>query len=244
MPNELTGELNRFYEYVCRNFLASIAPQAEYNSITIQFDVNGIIFEEESSQITQEGFLSLITWKRGNYVKDFPNVPKDGVYKILSINHDVRYTQPPEYVTESELIKLMEKNKIGTDASMAVHIKNICDRVYVKVDASRKLIPTKLGVGLIESLSTVDPEIVQPSTRADIEGYVDMISRGQKRYDEVLEYVLGLYKKKWFKMRDNFDKIINAYKKFFDIDQGNFLKGVKDIRKNPNPNAVVAKKRE
>jgi DNA topoisomerase-3 len=33
----------------------------------------------------------------------------------------------------------MEKNGIGTDASMATHINNICDREYVKVVGGRKL---------------------------------------------------------------------------------------------------------
>lgn len=36
----------------------------------------------------------------------------------------------------------MEKNGIGTDASMATHINNICERDYVKVGGGRKLIPT------------------------------------------------------------------------------------------------------
>ena len=35
----------------------------------------------------------------------------------------------------------MEKNHIGTDASMSVHIENICQRGYVKVDEGRHLIP-------------------------------------------------------------------------------------------------------
>ena len=44
----------------------------------------------------------------------------------------------------------MEKNGIGTDASMATHISNICDREYVKVINGRKLQPTPLGLNLIK----------------------------------------------------------------------------------------------
>lgn len=88
-------------------------------------------------------------------------------------------TSPPAEMTESELLELMESFHIGTDASMAVHVKNIIDREYVKVeDSNRKLIPTDLGTQLIESLFQIDPQIVEPQMRGNVEKKMDQIACG------------------------------------------------------------------
>ena len=66
-----------------------------------------------------------------------------------------RQTSPPDYLTESELISLMEKHGIGTDASIPVHINNICERNYVQVTTGRRLKPTTLGVVLVHGYQKV-----------------------------------------------------------------------------------------
>ncbi len=53
-------------------------------------------------------------------------------------------------VVEVELIALMDKNGIGTDATIAQHITTIQDRSYAIKDAQLKFLPTKLGIALVE----------------------------------------------------------------------------------------------
>ena len=72
----------------------------------------------------------------------------------------------------------MEKNTIGTDASMATHINNICERNYVQVQGTnRKLVPTKLGSALVHGYQQIDPDLVAPDLRSQIEQRVNMIAK-------------------------------------------------------------------
>jgi len=215
---DLSADYWKLYELICMNFFASLAEAAEYEEKIFQLDINGEIFEADSSVITKDGFLVFMTWKRKNYVKDFPILKQDSIINVNNISYDSNWTEPPDHLSESDLIKMMEHNKIGTDASMPVHIENITQRGYVKVDSNRRLTPTKLGKALIESMSAVEQEICQPTIRSEIEKYVDQVAKGTKSYQETLSYTVELYKKKFLIVRQNYEKILNSFKKYFDID--------------------------
>ena len=71
-------------------------------------------------------------------------------------------TSPPDYLTEADLIGLMEHHGIGTDASISVHVHNVCERGYLRVEAGRRVVPTDLGVTLISGYQRIDPELCRP----------------------------------------------------------------------------------
>ncbi len=47
---------------------------------------------------------------------------------------------------------------LGTDASIPVHINNVCLRNYVTVESGRKLKPTNLGIVLVHGYYKIGKE--------------------------------------------------------------------------------------
>ena len=217
-PENIDKDLWNIYELICNYYFTSLSSSIVYEDTTYSLDINGIPFEEKAITIKDEGFLWFNPQDKSNYNKQFPVLTKGSDIPVQSINYDEVHTVPPEYLTESDLVKVMDENKIGTDASMAVHIENICQRGYVKVNNNRQLVPTKLGIALIEALSCVVPEIVQPGNRAKIEGLVNDVARGKKSYEDTLKYALGFYKEKFIIVKENYDKLLDVFKKHFNVD--------------------------
>ena len=108
----------------------------------------------------------------------------------------------------------MEHHGIGTDASMSVHINNICERNYVKVESgSRKLIPTRLGVTLVHGYYVVDKDLVLPKIRSEIENNVAKIAKGSADYQSIVNYTVNMYKEKFkffVEQINNVDQLFEA----------------------------------
>lgn len=112
-------------------------------------------------------------------------------------------TEATGYLTEANLIARMEKNGIGTDASIATHINNICLRQYVTVrDPGRQLVPTPLGAALARGYCEIDPELVLPQVRSNIEKSCELIAKGRVNFQKVVSHVLSIFSEKFkhFKM--------------------------------------------
>lgn len=141
-------------------------------------------------------------------------------FELASVEIDEGFTEAPDYLTESDLIGLMEKHSIGTDASMASHIHNICERNFVSVcGQKRRLVPSSLGLCLINSYYEIDKELVTSDLRGKIEGWVNEIATGKRKFDDVIKEVVNIFKKKFIYFTENIskgDKIFSKSYKSFD----------------------------
>ena len=217
MPNKnrLKGKEYDLFKLICNYYFATLSPSLKYEKINYQFQIGDNLYNAESSFIDELGFLKFLPFKNKNFIDSKNKLKENNEYKIMNVSFEEKKIN--DYITEAELIEEMEKNHIGTDASMSVHIDNIEKRGYVKVDNKRRLIPTKLGKALIEALESVEKDIVLPENRAKIEEFVAELADGKKNYEEVLDYALKFYKEKFYSISAKFDQLYEVFGKYFNL---------------------------
>ncbi|CAJ1349592.1 unnamed protein product [Effrenium voratum] len=132
------GKEWRLYEYVTRHFIASLMDDVEYDEVSYVFEVASEHFVFTYHQVAERGFLYAMPWK-ANDLKleeidwDMPAMSAGDEFDVCEMAVTRDTTKPPDYLKESELVSLMDKNGIGTDASIPQHVQNVVDRHYVMI---------------------------------------------------------------------------------------------------------------
>ncbi|XP_031381136.1 DNA topoisomerase 3-beta isoform X2 [Punica granatum] len=186
----------RLYQYVCQHFLGSVSPDCKYVRTKVEFTIGGESFHCVGLRVTAKGFTSIMPWLAVSE-KTLPQFTKGEKLEVSKVELYEGCTSAPDYLSESELISLMEKNGIGTDASISVHINNICERNYVQVQPGRKLVPTALGISLIRGYQCIDPDLCLPDIRSFIEQQITLVAKGQVEHSQVVRHVLQQFKQKF-----------------------------------------------
>lgn len=123
-------------------------------------------------------------------------------------------TAPPPDISESDLIAEMDKNGIGTDATIASHIATILQRKYVVKDDQR-FVPTKLGLALIEAYNDMGYQLNKPFLRAAMEADCQKIAKGELRKEDVIRNCLEQMKLCFDTCVRESDKLDKAVAKYF-----------------------------
>ena len=210
---ELDGDSWKIYDYVVRHFIGSVAYNCKYLNTIMRFDINGEKFSFTGKKLLEPGFTSVMTWQAVTDEESVPNFGKNDLIDISDVKLQEKQTSPPDYLTEADLITLMEKHGIGTDASIPVHINNICQRNYVNVTAGRKLVPTSLGIVLVHGYLKIDPDLVHPHMRSAVEEQLDLIALGKANFRSVLRHTLEVFKLKF----QYFVKSIEGMDQLFEV---------------------------
>lgn len=205
---------SRLYHLVCRYFVAQFYPDYIYDQSEVELKVHDNIFRATGSKEITKGWKAVL----GNNLAliEDSNIPTyEGQHPIphicfgdrITISHvrpEDHATKPPDYFTESTLIKAMkrigkyvddeelrksldETAGLGTPATRAEIIETAANRGYFQREANRKRITdTQKGRDLMAILPN---QITSPGTTALWEMRLEQIASGQITGEEFTDEI-------------------------------------------------------
>ncbi|CAN8003268.1 unnamed protein product, partial [Ixodes hexagonus] len=165
---DLEGNAKRVYELVVRHFLACLSKDAEGKESSVEVDLNDERFVATGLIIFARNYLDVYPYDKWN-AKEIPNYVMHETFVPDQVKLVDGETSPPPLLKEADLIALMEKHGIGTDATHADHIEKVKDRLYVALTGDGYLVPGELGMGLVEGYDSMGLEMSKPRLRAELE---------------------------------------------------------------------------
>ncbi|MDI1486933.1 MAG: DNA topoisomerase [Ramalina farinacea] len=214
-PASLDDDFRRVYEFVVRRFLACCSDDAKGESNTVDIQYGDEEFHASGLIVLERNYLDVYPYDKWTSSQPLPQFRLHETFEPSEAMITDGQTTAPGYLTEPELISLMDANGIGTDATMADHIKKIQEREYVmtrsgpragaqqddrNTQAARggsvqQFIPTTLGVALIEGYGNIGLEtsLDKPFLRKDMEAKMRQICAGTKTRHNFVQETLEQY---------------------------------------------------
>ncbi|KAG7008699.1 DNA topoisomerase 3 [Physcia stellaris] len=228
-PGSLGQDERKVYEFVVRRFLACCSEDAKGELTTIEIEYGDETFFANGLIVLQRNYLEVYPYEKWESSQHLPNFVLHETFEPTEANITEGETTPPGYLTEPELISLMDANGIGTDATMAEHISKIKDREYVITQprggggrgrgagsSVQQFIPTTLGVALIEGYDNIglDTSLGKPFLRKEMEAKMREICAGTKSRNDFVHETLDQYRAAFVRIQQQVAVLRAACRKY------------------------------
>ncbi|NXV31469.1 TOP3A topoisomerase, partial [Rissa tridactyla] len=238
----LQGNEQRLYEFIVRHFLACCSQDAKGQETTVEIDIANERFIAQGLMILARNYLEVYPYEKWSD-KVIPLYQKGSRFQPTTVEMVDGETSPPLLLTEADLIALMEKHGIGTDATHAEHIETIKTRMYVGLTADQRFLPGHLGMGLVEGkgsqyllgrwqvsylllpftyrvacssgYDSMGYEMSKPDLRAELEADLKLICEGKKDKAAVLQQQVQKYKQVFIEAVARANKLDQALAQYF-----------------------------
>ncbi|KAF2200109.1 DNA topoisomerase 3-beta [Delitschia confertaspora ATCC 74209] len=131
-PGSLNESERKVYEFVVRRFLACCSTDAIGEATDISIDYGSESFHTHGLTVLARNYLEVYPYDKWESSQQLPAYTVGETFEPTEAIMTEGQTTAPGYLTEPELIALMDANGIGTDATMAEHIAKIKEREYVQ----------------------------------------------------------------------------------------------------------------
>jgi len=192
-PNSIPDQTKRgIYTLVVKHYLACCSRDATGKETTLTVKIASEEFKATGLMVIERNWLEIYSpWERWSTGQgELPFVEVGSRIRPSSLLMKDGRTTAPQPISEVELISLMDRNGIGTDATIAQHITTIQDRSYATKNGQQKFLPTKLGIALVEGYNSMGYQLNKPDLRREMEAECNLVANGRKRKEEIMQPIL------------------------------------------------------
>ena len=191
----LEKDMFRLYELIWARSVSCQMVPAILDTTTFDIKAGQYLFRSNGSIVKFSGFMQVYVESGDDEAaekdikpgdKILPELSKGEKLKLLEIDPEQHFTQPPARFSEAMLVKKLEEEGVGRPSTYAAIISVIKDRAYVEIE-ERRLAPTKLGYLVSDLLLEHFPKFMTTKFTADMESQLDQIEFGETEWVKTLQ---------------------------------------------------------
>ena len=185
IKESLTKDQYKLYKLIWERFVASQMSPAMYDTLQIKMKAGIYDFRASGSHLVFRGFLEVYNKGEEETEVQIPQLTEGEHIKVVQIQPEQHFTQPPARFTDASLIKTLEEIGVGRPSTYAPTLTTIQARHYVTKEA-KVLYPTELGEVVNDIMKTYFTDIVDIDFTANMEKRLDEVEMGHEEWKQII----------------------------------------------------------
>ncbi len=193
----------RVYDLLARHYLALFGENSQESRQFLKILIKDEQFIAQIVSLITPGFLEIAPFLKPKYEEEIQIIGDE--IPIKEISFIQKETKPPPRYTDTSLLKLMEKNHLGTKSTRPIIINLLQTRELTKRIKFHYII-TDLGKFIIENLIEVWLPFLKPDFTKNVEVKLEEIKNEKRNMNIVVDEV----RKEFLQLFDKF--LVNKHK--------------------------------
>ncbi|OGM57371.1 DNA topoisomerase I [Candidatus Woesebacteria bacterium RIFCSPHIGHO2_12_FULL_46_16] len=198
------------YDLIWRKFVASQMVPSLYDETVIDVVAKNKenYLLRASGQVEKfDGWRKVIPSKKDeDAAPELPDVSAGEDLKLIKVDSQQKFTEPPARFNEASLIKTLEKLGIGRPSTYAPIITTILFRNYVE-KTEGKFFPTPVGVAVNDFLMKNFPDVFDYQFTAEMEDDLDKVADGKAEWTGSIKKFWSPFSKKLKSVGDHSKRV-------------------------------------
>lgn len=194
--NKLSDMEKNFFDEIVCSLTAIFYPPYQYESTDILIEMSEKTFEAAGIVVKSLGYKDIYSVLKTKADMDkeeqpLPDLIEGQLLEVTKLELKEGKTKPPTRYNPGNIVKLMNKYKIGTSATSANIIQTLEKRKFIVLDEKKKYKTTELGKKFINCI----PEVLRSKNLTlDFEAKLSKVNTGEISREQFIEDIISQIK--------------------------------------------------